>query len=165
MVFVSLWQAAAAGPRPTRDIAGHASKQMLKHYSHIRMVAKRTALESILIKPKPELPVNGVSAAIEPEAPVAVVPNRSMGPLVAPVLGLTDKGGIRAVLATAFRQLGRIDVLVSYAGLGLAKICFKPHAIRITICHPTRRTVDDDRIARFAGAMRSIIEQLANAKL
>jgi hypothetical protein len=29
------------------DIAGHVSKQMLKHYSHIRMEAKRTALESI----------------------------------------------------------------------------------------------------------------------
>jgi hypothetical protein len=34
------------------DIAGHVSKQMLKHYSHIRMEARRTALESILKKPK-----------------------------------------------------------------------------------------------------------------
>jgi hypothetical protein len=32
------------------DIAGHVSKQMLKHYSHIRMEAKRTALESIVEK-------------------------------------------------------------------------------------------------------------------
>jgi len=32
------------------DIAGHVSKQMLKHYSHIRMEAKRTALESIVKK-------------------------------------------------------------------------------------------------------------------
>jgi hypothetical protein len=30
------------------DIAGHVSKQMLKHYSHIRMEAKREALESIV---------------------------------------------------------------------------------------------------------------------
>jgi hypothetical protein len=30
--------------------AGHVSKQMLKHYSHIRMEAKRTALESIVRK-------------------------------------------------------------------------------------------------------------------
>jgi hypothetical protein len=30
------------------DIAGHVSKQMLKHYSHIRMEAKRRALESIV---------------------------------------------------------------------------------------------------------------------
>jgi hypothetical protein len=32
------------------DIAGHVSKRMLKHYSHIRMEAKRTALESIVKK-------------------------------------------------------------------------------------------------------------------
>jgi nucleoside-diphosphate-sugar epimerase len=39
--------------------------------------------------------------------------------LVVPALDLTDKVGIRAVLATAFRQFGRIDVLVSNAGYGL----------------------------------------------
>lgn len=39
--------------------------------------------------------------------------------LVVPVLDLTDTAGIRAVLASAFRQLGRIDVLVSNAGYGL----------------------------------------------
>jgi hypothetical protein len=32
------------------DIAGHVSKQMLKHYSHIRMEAKRNALETIVRK-------------------------------------------------------------------------------------------------------------------
>jgi hypothetical protein len=35
------------------DIAGHVSKQILKHYSHIRMEAKRAALESILQKDAP----------------------------------------------------------------------------------------------------------------
>ena len=39
-----------AGDQTIMDIAGHVSKQMLKHYSHIRMKAKRTALESILQK-------------------------------------------------------------------------------------------------------------------
>jgi integrase len=39
-----------------RDIAGHVSKQMLKHYSHIRMAAKRGALEGILSKPKQQEP-------------------------------------------------------------------------------------------------------------
>jgi len=39
-----------------RDIAGHVSKQMLKHYSHIRMAAKRGALEGIVAKPKPQEP-------------------------------------------------------------------------------------------------------------
>ena len=40
-----------AGDQTIMDIAGHVSKQMLKHYSHIRMEAKRTALEAIVRKP------------------------------------------------------------------------------------------------------------------
>lgn len=37
-----------AGDETIRDIAGHVSKQMLRHYSHIRMEAKRRALEAIV---------------------------------------------------------------------------------------------------------------------
>ena len=37
-----------AGDQTILDIAGHVSRQMLKHYSHIRMDAKRKALESIV---------------------------------------------------------------------------------------------------------------------
>ena len=37
-----------AGDQTIMDIAGHVSKQMLKHYSHIRMEAKRSALEAIV---------------------------------------------------------------------------------------------------------------------
>jgi hypothetical protein len=37
-----------ASDQTIMDIAGHVSKQMLKHYSHIRMEAKWTALESIV---------------------------------------------------------------------------------------------------------------------
>jgi integrase len=40
-----------AGDETIRDIAGHVSKRMLKHYSHIRMEAKRHALEAIVPKP------------------------------------------------------------------------------------------------------------------
>ncbi len=47
-----------AGDQTIMDIAGHVSKQMLKHYSHIRMKAKRVALESILEKPS-DSPVQG----------------------------------------------------------------------------------------------------------
>jgi hypothetical protein len=36
------------GDQTIMDIAGHVSKQMLKHYSHIRMEAKRHALESVV---------------------------------------------------------------------------------------------------------------------
>jgi|SRR5579862_6205678 len=37
-----------AGDQTIMDIAGHVSKAMLKHYSHIRMEAKRKALESVI---------------------------------------------------------------------------------------------------------------------
>ena len=36
-----------AGDQTIKDIAGHVSPQMLKHYSHIRMKAKRDALEAV----------------------------------------------------------------------------------------------------------------------
>lgn len=36
-----------AGDQTIMDIAGHVSRQMLKHYSHIRMQAKRDALQVI----------------------------------------------------------------------------------------------------------------------
>jgi hypothetical protein len=39
-----------AGDQTIMDIAGHVSKQMLKHYSYIRMEAKRHALEAIVTK-------------------------------------------------------------------------------------------------------------------
>ena len=39
-----------AGDRTILDIAGPVSKRMLRHYSHIRMEAKRTALQSIVKK-------------------------------------------------------------------------------------------------------------------
>ena len=40
-----------AGDQTIMDIAGHVSKQMLSRYSHIRMEAKRKALEGIVRKP------------------------------------------------------------------------------------------------------------------
>jgi hypothetical protein len=42
---------AYAGDQTIMDIAGHVSRQMLSRYSHIRMEAKRKALESIVSKP------------------------------------------------------------------------------------------------------------------
>ncbi len=36
-----------AGGQTIMDIAGHVSRQMLKHYSHIRMQAKREALDTV----------------------------------------------------------------------------------------------------------------------
>ncbi|WP_334238937.1 site-specific integrase [Terriglobus sp. ADX1] len=37
-----------AGDQTIMDIAGHVSREMLKHYSHIRMEAKRRAVEGIV---------------------------------------------------------------------------------------------------------------------
>jgi hypothetical protein len=34
-----------------RDMAGHVSKQILKHYSHIRTEAKRRAVDSPVVRP------------------------------------------------------------------------------------------------------------------
>ena len=41
-----------ASEQTIMDIAGHVSRNMLKHYSHIRMEAKRDALKS-LVKTNP----------------------------------------------------------------------------------------------------------------
>jgi integrase len=57
-----------AGDETIRDIAGHVSKQMLKHYFHIRMEAKRTALESIVAKKADSKPA-GEEAAASTEVP------------------------------------------------------------------------------------------------
>jgi integrase len=43
-----------AGDQTIMDIAGHVSKSMLKHYSHIRMEAKRDALESLVKRASPK---------------------------------------------------------------------------------------------------------------
>ena len=57
-----------AGDETIRDIAGHVSKQMLKHYSHIRMEAKRRALEAIVAGPHANLRVSAEPCVVEPLA-------------------------------------------------------------------------------------------------
>jgi integrase len=61
-----------AGDETIRDIAGHVSKQMLKHYSHIRMEAKRTALESIVAKKVVVLTDDGDQSGISEGVPTKV---------------------------------------------------------------------------------------------
>jgi integrase len=48
-------------------IAGHVSRKMLDHYSHIRVQAKRDAVQ--LLEPKP---VDPVIASTEPAAPPVI---------------------------------------------------------------------------------------------
>jgi hypothetical protein len=43
-----------ASDQTIRDIAGHVSNRMLEHYSHIRMGAKRAALDALATKRTPE---------------------------------------------------------------------------------------------------------------
>jgi len=45
-----LAESAEASDETIRDLAGHVSKQMLKHYSHIRMEAKRRAVDALVAK-------------------------------------------------------------------------------------------------------------------
>jgi integrase len=72
-----------AGDETIRDIAGHVSKQMLKHYSHIRMEAKRKALESIV--PKADLPKSENANSISGE-PAAQDCRKTPAPAMAPVV-------------------------------------------------------------------------------
>ena len=67
-----------AGDETIRDIAGHVSKQMLKHYSHIRMAAKRRALEAIVTKTKePSQPAVSKAATADNLAVHSNFPHKS----------------------------------------------------------------------------------------
>ena len=57
-----------AGDETIRQIAGHVSKRMLKHYSHIRMEAKRKALEAIV--PKTDIDRRGSVDSAPDETPI-----------------------------------------------------------------------------------------------
>jgi integrase len=60
---------AAAGDQTIMEIAGHVSPQMLKRYSHIRMAAKRKALDSI--QSKPEIATTALIAPLVQEPVIA----------------------------------------------------------------------------------------------
>lgn len=49
--ITDLAESGEAGDETIRDLAGHVSKNMLKHYSHIRTEAKRRAVDSLVKKP------------------------------------------------------------------------------------------------------------------
>jgi hypothetical protein len=56
------------------SLMGHMSRAMLELYSHIRMAAKRDAVESLTIRPKPPKPevVSTVSTTVEEPNPTWV---------------------------------------------------------------------------------------------
>jgi len=47
--ITDLAESGQASDETIRDLAGHVSKQMLKHYSHIRMEAKRRAVDALSV--------------------------------------------------------------------------------------------------------------------
>jgi hypothetical protein len=60
-----------AGEQTIRDITGHVSPRMIKHYSHIRMEAKRKALESVAKAPSAGPSSKPPSEVVEIAPPVA----------------------------------------------------------------------------------------------
>ena len=61
--ITDLAESGEAGDETIRDLAGHVSQQMLKHYSHIRMQAKRRAVET-LVTAKPGTPEDGTTGKV-----------------------------------------------------------------------------------------------------
>lgn len=49
--ITDLAESAEASDETIQELAGHVSKQMLKHYSHIRMEAKKRAVAALVVKP------------------------------------------------------------------------------------------------------------------
>jgi len=70
--ITGLAESGEAADETIRDIAGHVSKQMLKHYSHIRMEAKRRAVEALVAKPvvtpTPQMPEPEIVPVLESHA-------------------------------------------------------------------------------------------------
>lgn len=62
--ITDLAESGVAADETIRDIAGHVSPQMLKHYSHIRMAAKRRAVEALVPKESPK-----VASTLEDQKP------------------------------------------------------------------------------------------------
>lgn len=66
--ITGLAESGEAGDETIRDMAGHVSKRMLKHYSHIGMEAKRRAVEALVPK-KPATSEKGDSSTPKSTAP------------------------------------------------------------------------------------------------
>ena len=62
-----------ASDETIQDLAGHVSKRMLNHYSHIRMEAKRRAVDSLVKRPEDTERPHVSSEAAKDSAKVVVV--------------------------------------------------------------------------------------------
>jgi integrase len=73
--ITGLAESGEAGDETIRDIAGHVSKQMLKHYSHIGMEAKRRAVQALVSQKS--VVAMGETEAATPEAEMVRIPESS----------------------------------------------------------------------------------------
>lgn len=64
-LITDLAESGEAGDETIRDIAGHVSQKMLRHYSHIRMEAKRRAVAALVAKPRREIEPVPIQDSIE----------------------------------------------------------------------------------------------------
>ena len=55
--ITDLAESGEASDETIQELAGHVSKRMLQHYSHIRMQAKRRAVDALTVKPETAMPV------------------------------------------------------------------------------------------------------------
>lgn len=76
------------------DIAGHVSKQMLKHYSHNRMEAKRDALEAILQRKPAQAQHAQTPEAPQNQSPAPTIATRFEGESLQKSLQSGYSGGI-----------------------------------------------------------------------
>lgn len=67
--ITGLAESGEAGDETIRDMAGHVSRQMLKHYSHIGMEAKRRAVESLVSRKDATVMITPEKLALEAEMP------------------------------------------------------------------------------------------------
>lgn len=67
--ITGLAESGEAGDETIREIAGHVSKQMLRHYSHIGMEAKRRAVQALVQKAATNATVNETEPAFSPVIP------------------------------------------------------------------------------------------------
>jgi integrase len=106
-----------ASDQTIMDIAGHVSKQMLKHYSHIRMEAKRAALELIL--------KGHARATMQPEAgqdsavaPTATQQSEGEHPQKSPQSGDFAASSHRKVARKSLKRIGSSGRTKTAMGFG-----------------------------------------------
>jgi integrase len=78
--FVTELAESGAGDQVIEDLAGHVSKEMVKHYSHIRTQAKRRAVEALSTQ----------SANVLPTKPGLEIQNRGSLPQVSPQVAVLN---------------------------------------------------------------------------